>query len=100
MIRQLELLKKNWESLQENISAKNKISLEFKNLHRENPSNSNIRKFVKIQNGCDHSCTFCIIPSCRGKSVSESVKNINNEILTCLDKNVQFELFALRDYSP
>ena len=71
-----KLLKKNWESLQDNISVKNKINLEFKNLHRENPSNSNIRKFVKIQNGCDHSCTFCIIPSCRGKSISESVKKI------------------------
>ncbi len=84
-----KLLRKNWESLQENISIKNKINLEFKNLHRETPSNSNIRKFVKIQNGCDHSCTFCIIPSCRGKSISESVKKINNEISYSLDKGVK-----------
>ena len=28
------------------------------------------RAFVEIQNGCDHSCTFCIIPSGRGASRS------------------------------
>jgi threonylcarbamoyladenosine tRNA methylthiotransferase MtaB len=28
------------------------------------------RAFVEVQNGCDHSCTFCIIPSGRGPSRS------------------------------
>jgi threonylcarbamoyladenosine tRNA methylthiotransferase MtaB len=28
------------------------------------------RAFVEIQNGCDHRCTFCIIPHCRGNSRS------------------------------
>ena len=84
-----KLIKKNWENLLDNINVKNKINLDYKNLYRENPSNSNIRKFVKIQNGCDHSCTFCIIPSCRGKSISESVKSINNEISFYLDKGVK-----------
>ena len=28
------------------------------------------RAFVEIQNGCDHRCTFCIIPFGRGNSVS------------------------------
>lgn len=40
------------------------------------------RVCLPIQNGCDHSCTFCIIPSGRGKSRSvefkELVKQINN----------------------
>ena len=31
------------------------------------------RAFVPIQNGCDHSCTFCIIPQGRGSSRSESI---------------------------
>ncbi len=84
-----KLLKKNWENLQKNIDVNNKITFNFKNLHKENPSNSKIRKFVKIQNGCDHSCTFCIIPSCRGKSISESVSNINHEISSSLAKGVK-----------
>ncbi len=28
------------------------------------------RAYVQIQNGCDHRCTFCIIPFCRGPSRS------------------------------
>ena len=84
-----KLLKKYWEKIQDNISIKNKTAFNFKNLRRENPSNSNVRKFVKIQNGCDHSCTFCIIPSCRGESISESITNINHEISTSLAKGVK-----------
>ena len=42
---------------------------DLRNLNRVNPSNSKIRKFIKIQNGCDHSCTFCIIPKCREKAL-------------------------------
>jgi len=34
------------------------------------------RAFVQIQNGCDHLCTFCIIPYGRGKSRSLSLDEI------------------------
>ena len=44
------------------------------------------RAFVEIQNGCNHRCTFCIIPYGRGNSSSKSVKNIINEINLMLDK--------------
>ncbi len=29
-----------------------------------------VRAFVQVQNGCDHRCTFCIIPYGRGNSRS------------------------------
>ena len=44
------------------------------------------RAFVEIQNGCNHRCTFCIIPYGRGNSSSKSVKNIINEINLMLEK--------------
>ncbi len=31
------------------------------------------RAFVPVQNGCDHSCTFCIIPQGRGPSRSRAI---------------------------
>lgn len=62
---------------------------DIRNLNRVNPSNSKIRKFIKIQNGCDHSCTFCIIPKCRGKSVSDNMKKINENIRLSLDNNIK-----------
>jgi threonylcarbamoyladenosine tRNA methylthiotransferase MtaB len=34
------------------------------------------RAFVQVQNGCDHRCTFCIIPFGRGNSRSVSVGEI------------------------
>lgn len=38
------------------------------------------RSFVAIQNGCDHACTFCIIPEGRGPSRSLSVEAVLSEI--------------------
>ena len=48
--------------------------------------NNRSRAFVEIQNGCNHRCTFCIIPYGRGNSSSKSVKNIINEINLMLEK--------------
>ena len=46
-----------------------------------------IRGFVQIQNGCDHRCTFCIIPYGRGNSRSVDPKNIVKQIRLLLEKN-------------
>ena len=34
------------------------------------------RSFLKVQDGCDYSCTFCTIPLARGKSRSDSIRNV------------------------
>lgn len=34
------------------------------------------RTFLKVQDGCDYSCTFCTIPLARGGSRSDSILNI------------------------
>mgnify|MGYP003328760170 CR=1 FL=1 len=39
-----------------------------------------IRGFVQIQNGCDHRCTFCIIPYGRGNSRSVKPNNVVKQI--------------------
>lgn len=38
------------------------------------------RAFLKIQDGCDAFCTYCIVPYARGRSRSLSVKDILNDI--------------------
>ena len=38
------------------------------------------RAFVAVQNGCDHACTFCVIPQGRGKSRSLSVEEVLGEV--------------------
>ena len=41
--------------------------------------NDRTRTFLKVQDGCDYSCTFCTIPMARGKSRSDSVENVVNQ---------------------
>ncbi|WP_289053435.1 tRNA (N(6)-L-threonylcarbamoyladenosine(37)-C(2))-methylthiotransferase MtaB [Carboxylicivirga marina] len=38
------------------------------------------RSMIKIQDGCDNYCTFCIIPKVRGRAVSRSVDDILENI--------------------
>lgn len=38
------------------------------------------RAFVAIQNGCDHACTFCIIPQGRGPSRSLPLREVLKEV--------------------
>lgn len=38
--------------------------------------NERTRVFLKVQDGCDYSCTFCTIPMARGKSRSNTIENV------------------------
>jgi threonylcarbamoyladenosine tRNA methylthiotransferase MtaB len=38
--------------------------------------NDRTRTFLKVQDGCDYNCSFCTIPMARGKSRSDSIKNV------------------------
>ncbi|MBC7851242.1 MAG: tRNA (N(6)-L-threonylcarbamoyladenosine(37)-C(2))-methylthiotransferase MtaB [Chitinophagaceae bacterium] len=38
--------------------------------------NDRTRTFLKVQDGCDYTCSFCTIPMARGKSRSDSVDHV------------------------
>jgi len=44
--------------------------------HRVDALEGRTRAFVQVQNGCDHRCTFCIIPFGRGNSRSLAVADV------------------------
>ncbi|MBF6601424.1 MAG: tRNA (N(6)-L-threonylcarbamoyladenosine(37)-C(2))-methylthiotransferase MtaB [Sphingorhabdus sp.] len=44
------------------------------------------RAFVEIQNGCDHRCTFCIIPYGRGNSRSVPAGQVVDQVKALVDK--------------
>ena len=41
---------------------------------------SRTRAFITVQNGCDHACTFCVIPQGRGKSRSMTIAQILEQV--------------------
>ncbi len=38
--------------------------------------NDRTRTFLKVQDGCDYNCSFCIIPLARGKSRSDTIDHV------------------------
>nr|WP_298926967.1 MiaB/RimO family radical SAM methylthiotransferase [uncultured Erythrobacter sp.] len=47
------------------------------------------RAFIAVQNGCDHDCTFCVIPQGRGKSRSLSVSEALRQVELHLDEGAK-----------
>ncbi len=47
------------------------------------------RAFVEVQNGCDHRCTFCIIPYGRGNSRSVAAGEVVNQVRTLVEHGTQ-----------
>jgi threonylcarbamoyladenosine tRNA methylthiotransferase MtaB len=41
---------------------------------------SRVRQFVKVQDGCDDYCTYCIVPFARGHALSRSADDIVGEV--------------------
>jgi threonylcarbamoyladenosine tRNA methylthiotransferase MtaB len=44
--------------------------------HASYSLNDRTRTFLKVQDGCDYSCSFCTIPMARGKSRSDTIENV------------------------
>jgi threonylcarbamoyladenosine tRNA methylthiotransferase MtaB len=44
------------------------------------------RGFVQVQNGCDHACTYCVIPQGRGRSRSVPLETISVQTRLLLEK--------------
>lgn len=55
----------------------------------ENRALQRTRAFVAVQNGCDHACTFCVIPQGRGTSRSLPVRAVLSQIGQLLDLGAQ-----------
>jgi len=65
---------------------------EIKEAHRFNNSyslNDRTRTFLKIQDGCDYSCTFCTIPLARGYSRSDTIDNVISNAVKIAENGVK-----------
>ena len=48
--------------------------------HSSYSINDRTRTFLKVQDGCDYNCSFCTIPLARGKSRSDTIENVLNNV--------------------
>src|SRR5690606_12085043 len=61
------------------------MSLEETAAHMVSSFEGKARAFVQVQNGCNHRCTFCIIPYGRGNSRSVPMGDIVTQVRTLVD---------------
>ncbi len=55
--------------------------------------------YVKISEGCNYNCSFCIIPSLRGRYRSRSIETIENEVRELGEKGVSEIILIAQDTS-
>ncbi|ELV07928.1 Ribosomal protein S12 methylthiotransferase RimO [Wohlfahrtiimonas chitiniclastica SH04] len=55
--------------------------------------------YLKIAEGCNHSCTFCIIPTMRGKHQSYPVENVLSQAKKLVNSGVKELLVVAQDTS-
>jgi ribosomal protein S12 methylthiotransferase len=55
--------------------------------------------YLKISEGCNHRCTFCIIPSMRGDLVSRPIGDVLNEARALFESGVKELLIVSQDTS-
>ena len=51
--------------------------------------NDRTRTFLKVQDGCDYTCSFCTIPMARGKSRSDSVEKVLQNVHQLAENGVK-----------
>ena len=60
------------------------------NLFKESYSlNHRTRAFLKVQDGCDYKCSFCTIPLARGKSRSNTISNVIDNVHKIASENIK-----------
>ena len=52
------------------------------------------RAFLQVQNGCNHRCTFCIIPYGRGNSRSVPIGSITQQVKALIDQGFKEIVFT------
>ncbi|KEO84198.1 30S ribosomal protein S12 methylthiotransferase RimO [Tumebacillus flagellatus] len=77
-------------------SAGNPIYLYDENTPRVHTS-GNISAYIKIAEGCNHACTFCIIPTMRGKLRSRPIESIVSEAEQLVEQGVKEVILIAQD---
>lgn len=59
------------------------------------PAFSKTRAYIKIQDGCNNFCSYCLIPYLRGRSRSRSIESIFDEVKRACEKTKEIVLTGI-----
>lgn len=77
----LKLKGETWQvPMTERVQVNDIMSVKETASHMISGFDNRARAFVQVQNGCDHRCTFCIIPYGRGNSRSVAMGEIAEQV--------------------
>jgi threonylcarbamoyladenosine tRNA methylthiotransferase MtaB len=62
---------------------------EVQDFHTAFSRQDRTRTFLKVQDGCDYSCTFCTIPLARGRSRSQTITKVLEQVEVLAKEGVQ-----------
>jgi threonylcarbamoyladenosine tRNA methylthiotransferase MtaB len=62
---------------------------EVQDFHTSFSQQDRTRTFLKVQDGCDYSCTFCTIPMARGRSRSQTIPKVLEQVEQLAKEGVQ-----------
>lgn len=60
--------------------------------------NTQARQYIKIQDGCNNFCTYCVIPYARGRSRSRDMRDILDEVSSTATHEVVITGIDVSDY--
>jgi threonylcarbamoyladenosine tRNA methylthiotransferase MtaB len=80
-----KLTPQGWRDTGERVAVGDIMTTTRAATHRINGIEGRVRAFVQVQNGCDHRCTFCIIPYGRGNSRSLSIEEVVAQVRRLVD---------------
>lgn len=103
----LKLKKETWQSSAEGVSesviVNDIMAVKETAGHLIEGFEGHTRAFIQVQNGCDHRCTFCIIPYGRGNSRSVPIGEIVKQVRTLVEKGYKEIVFTgvdVTSYGP
>ena len=83
------------------IENENKVLPELNHKYFDNmarPIETRTRQYIKIQDGCDYFCTYCLIPYVRGRSRSRDLADIVDEIKNTKATEIVLTGINMSDY--
>lgn len=69
-----------------------------KYINMARPIETRTRQYIKIQDGCDYFCTYCVIPYVRGRSRSRDMADILDEIRNTKANEIVLTGINMSDY--